>query len=429
MLGLAKKVIPRSFLDALRPSYHYLLAVSGNIRYGFPARKMKIVGVTGTNGKSTTVELVNSVLKEGGFKTGMTSTVAFEIAGERRDNLTNRTTLGRWGLQKLLAEMVEKGCTHAIIEVASEGIAWHRVLGIPFDVVVFTNLSPEHLNFHKTMENYRNTKGKIFKGLKNSLNKGIPKTIIVNTDDKEANYFLSFNADKKITFGLNKGEIWATNIYFGAKTEYELVDNSKKYLVKSELPARFNIYNMLAAYAVGKAFNIKAEKIIKGIQLVKNVKGRMEQIPNKKNKRVIIDYAVTPDAFELLFKELRRTTTGKIISVFGATGDRDKGKRPKLGEVAAKLTDYTILTEEEPYSENSMNIIKEIESGIKKIKNNSYEIVLDRKEAIETAIKKAGANDTVVVTGMGHQKYRNVGGENKVAWDEAKIIKEILDTL
>lgn len=429
VLNLGRKIIPKKLYKAGQPIYHLLLAVTGNIRYGFPGRKMIVIGVTGTNGKSTTVELINSVLKANKIKSGMLSTVAFEIDGKREDNKTNRTTLGRWQLQRKLYEMVKAGCTHVVIEVASEGIAWHRIWGIPFDVAVFTNLAPEHLNFHKTMENYRNTKGKLFANLNKSLHKSAAKSIIVNADDKECKYFYNFDAEKKITFGLNNGEIWATNMLFEGKTSFELVDGDDRYHVESELPAKFNIYNMLAAYGVGKALCFEPKKIVKGIQNIKKVAGRMEEVPNNLGFKVYIDYAVTPDAFENLFRELRRITKNRLIAVFGATGDRDKDKRPKLGEIAAKLTDYVILTDEESYSENPSVIVDAIAEGAVKVRNRNLEIILDRKEAIKKALEMAFPEDTIVVTGMGHQKYRNVGGNKKIAWDEAKVIKELINEI
>lgn len=428
ILNFARKLIPKKIFRKLQPTYHLLLAISGNLRYRFPGRKMIVIGVTGTNGKSTTVELINSVLKAGGFKTGMISTVAFEVDGRRIINTTNRTTLGRWQTQKKLAGMVDAGCTHAVIEVASEGIAWHRVWGIPFDCAVFTNLSPEHLNFHKTMENYRNTKGKLFSNLAKSKDKGFPKTIIVNADDKEYQYFSSFSATKKISYGLNNGDIWATNIIAGKKNEFEIVDENEHFPVKSELLGNFNIYNMLAAYATGKAFQIEANKIIKGLEGITGIEGRMEEINSKTGFRAFIDYAVTPESFELLFRELRKLTKGKLIAVFGATGDRDKTKRPKMGEVAARLTDYIILTDEEPYSENPAVIIDMIAEGAYKVRKKNIELELDRKKAICKAIDLASEGDTIVVTGMGHQKYRNIGGTKKMPWDEAKIIKELIET-
>ncbi len=426
LLNLGRKVIPKSLFRLGQPVYHWLLAVSGNIRYGFPGRKLVVIGVTGTNGKSTTAELINSVLKENGLKTGMLSTVAIEIAGKRTDNTTNRTTLGRWQTPKYLYEMVKSGCTHVVLEVASEGLIMYRVWGIPFDVAVFTNLSPEHLNTHKNMENYRNAKGLLFAGLAKSKKKGVPKTIIANADDPEFKYFYSFNAEQKISFGITKGDVWANNITLGEKVEYELIDDVFKHRVSVNLPAKFNIYNELAAYCVGKALALDPMKTIKGVEAVKQVAGRMQEIPNKRDITIYIDYAVTPDAFELLFTELRRISQGRIIAVFGATGDRDKEKRPKLGAVAGKMTNYTILTDEESYSENPSVIVDSIAEGLETIRKGNYEIILNRKEAIQRAIEIAEPGDTVVVTGMGHQKYRNMGGNKKIEWDEAKVITEIL---
>ena len=426
LLNLGRKIIPKSLFRLGQPAYHWLLALSGNVRYGFPGRKMIIIGITGTNGKSTTAELVNSVLKASGLKTGMLSTVAIEIAGKRADNVTNRTTLGRWQTPKYLHEMVLAGCTHVVLEVASEGLVMYRVWGIPFDVAVFTNLSPEHLNTHKTMENYRNAKGLLFAGLIKSKQKGMPKTIIANADDAEFKYFNDFEAEQKISYGITKGQVWANNISLGEKVEYELVDDEVKTRVKASLPAKFNIYNELAAYCVGKALSLDIKKTIIGIESVKLVAGRMQEIPNKRDITIFIDYAVTPDAFELLFTELRRITQGRIIAVFGATGDRDKDKRPKLGAVAGIMTNYTILTDEESYSENPSIIVDSIAEGLETVRKGNYEIILNRKEAIQRAIELAEPGDTVVVTGMGHQKYRNMGGNKKIEWDEAKVIAEVL---
>lgn len=429
LLNTGRKIIPKSLFHLGQPIYHWLLAFSGNVIYRFPGRKMIVIGVTGTNGKSTTVELINAVLKSNGIKSGMLSTVAVEIAGQRRENTTNRTTLGRWQTPRYLREMVDAGVTHAIIEVASEGLIMHRVWGIPFDIAVFTNLSPEHLNTHKTMENYRNAKGLLFAKLAKSKRKGVPKTIIANADDAQFRYFHDFPADRKISYGIAKGEVWANNISLGAKTTYELVDDEHKYRVTTPLPAKFNIYNELAAYCVGKALGFDPAKTITGVESVKQIAGRMQEIPNKRGIKIFIDYAVTPDAFELLFTELRRISQGRIVSVFGATGDRDKTKRPELGKVAGKMTNYTILTDEESYSENPSVIVDSIAEGLETVRKGNYEIILNRRDAIKRAIEVAEPGDTIVVTGMGHQKYRNMGGDKKVEWNEAKVISEVLSEL
>jgi UDP-N-acetylmuramoyl-L-alanyl-D-glutamate--2,6-diaminopimelate ligase len=427
ILNLVRKLIPRKIFRIFQPAYHFILAVTGNIIYRFPGRRIICVGVTGTNGKSTTCDLVTSVLKESGSKVGMISTVAIEIGGVRTENTTNRTTLGRWKTQKLLRKMVKAGCKYAVIEVASEGIAWFRTWGIPFDVAVFTNLSPEHLNFHKTMKNYRNTKGKLFANLSLSKKKkGVPKVSIVNADDKEAGYFNAFPADQKILFGIKKGTVLAKNVKNDKLLEFDIVGPYKNVHISSDLLAKFNTYNILAAFAVGASLGMDVAQIKLGIEKVKSVKGRFEKVAVKKGVSYFIDYAVTPDAFELLFDELRQITKGRVISVFGATGDRDKEKRPKLAAAAAAKTDIVIITDEEPYSEDPKKIIDEVAAGVpNKTKAKIYKI-LDRKKALKKAIELATSGDTVVATGLGHQKYRNIGGNKKILWHEDQVIKDLL---
>lgn len=427
VLNIGRKIIPKRLFKLGQPAYHWLLAVTGNLVYRFPGRKLVCIGVTGTNGKSTTVELVNSVLKEAGQKTGMISTVAFEIAGKREDNTTSRTALGRWQTPKMLRKMVKAGCKYVIVEVSSEGIAWFRTWGIPFDVAVFTNLSPEHLNFHKTMKNYRNTKGKLFANLSLSKRKeGVEKTSIVNADDKESGYFGAFPADKHFFYGQKKGDYRASQIRSNQGLNFMIESEGKKYPISSDLWGTFNVYNILAAWCVGISQNIGPEKIKKGIEKVNQIEGRMQEIENNRGIRVIVDYAMTPDSYEMLFSELRKITSGKLITVFGAAGDRDRFKRPLIGEVAAKMTDYIILTDDEPYNENPQKIIEEIEAGVKKVKSAGYEIIQDRKKALKKAISHAEKGDTIVVPGMGHEKFRNAGGNKKISWDEPKILAELL---
>lgn len=435
ILNIGRKIIPRRLFRLGQPIYHFLLALSGNVIYRFPGRKLICIGITGTNGKSTTVELINSVLKTGGKRTGVASTIAFEIAGKRQDNITSLTTLGRWQIQKLLRQMVKAGCEYAVIEVASEGIKMFRTWGIPFDVAIFTNLAPEHLNTHGNMTNYRNTKGKLFASLTTSKRKKVKggsrqartkKVSIVNADDREANYFSAFPADEHYQYGIKKGTVRAKNVSTGAGISFDIEYRGKKYPARSELLGSYNVYNILAAWCVGFSQGINPKDIQKGIDAVKVVAGRMEKVTEKNGVQYFLDYAVTPDAFELLFAELRKIANGQVIAVFGATGDRDKSKRPKLGEVAAKRADIVIITDEEPYSEKPADIIAEIYNGAAKLRKEGVYKIVDRKKALREAIKMAKSGDVVVATGLGHQKFRNVGGKKKIAWEEGEIIKELL---
>jgi UDP-N-acetylmuramoyl-L-alanyl-D-glutamate--2,6-diaminopimelate ligase len=440
ILEKIKKIIPKSVFRLFQPVYHFFLALTGNIAYRFPGYKMTVIGVTGTNGKSTCVEIITEVLKTTGKKVGMISTVDIEIAGERRVNKVGRTTIGRWGTHKLMREMAKRGCKYAVIEVASEGIAWYRIWGIPFDGAVFTCLAPEHLNYHKTMENYRNTKGKLFKKLSSPFNfKKTKRISVVNADDKEAKYFHDFKADKKYLFsidsqsesGMTKGAgndklVKAKNIELKSDgTEFDIVNEDKNYQVKTKALGEFNVLNELAAYCIGLGYDAEPGKMIKVFEDFGGTRGRAERIDEGQDFDVIVDYAVTPDAQGFLYKSLREITSGKLISIFGATGDRDKTKRPGMGRVASELTDIVILTDDETYTEDSKKIIDEVYAGVSDKTKDKVKIIPDRLEAIKKAISLAKRGDTVIITGIGHQKSRNMGGK-KIEWDERQIISDLL---
>ncbi len=429
-LKLIKKIIPRPIFSFFQPTYHFFLAITGNIVYRFPGYKMTVIGVTGTNGKSTTCDLIMRVLQESGEKVGMISTVSIEIAGEKFDNISNRTTLGRWKTHKLMRRMVSRGCKYAVIEVASEGIAWYRIFGIPFDAAVFTNLAPEHLNFHKTMENYRNTKGKLFAKLGSPFNfKKTRRISVVNADDKEAKYFSGFKADVKFMYGIKNGSVKAENIKHSAeKVEYRIDDGKNVLNIETKAIGEFNIYNELAAFCVGLAYNVKLKAIAKVFADFAGTKGRVEKIEEGQAFQVVVDYAHTPDAQEKVYTELRRFNRGKLISVFGATGDKDRGKRPEMGRVAAELTDIAIITDDETYGENSEKIISEIYKGVPKKLQGKIKIVPDRFAAIKEALLLAQASDTVIITGIGHQQYRTMNGK-RTGWNERKIVADLLKNL
>jgi len=439
ILSIGRKLIPKKIFKTGQPIYHFLLAFSGNIFYRFPGRLIICIGVTGTNGKSTTVELINSVLKSAGYKTGMISTVAFEIDGQREENITSRTTLGRWQTPKMLRRMVGAGCQYAVIEVASEGIVQFRTWGIPFDVAVFTNLSPEHLDTHGTMRNYRNAKGRLFENMATSNHKknlsltgGFKKkerlksVSVASADDREAKYFASFPADLHYSFGLKKGNLRASKVIQKDKLSFDIEFDGKGYYIQSDLAGEFNVLNILAAWAVGHSQGIDPVKIKRGIETLRQVKGRMEKVAEKKGVKYYIDYAMTPDSYEMLFDEMRKIASGRVIIVFGAAGDRDKSKRPIIGEIAAEKADFSILTNDEPYSEDPKKIIEEIEVGFKRLKKDNYKIIPDRKKAFKEAVDLAKPGDVVVVPGIGHQAYRNIGGDKKIAWNEAEIIRKIV---
>jgi len=399
MKKLIKKFIP-SFLLSW---YHFLLAFFGAILYQFPSKKLKIIGITGTNGKTTTVEMVSKILEEAGYKVASLSSIKFKIGQKEWPNLLKMTMPGRFFIQRFLREARNFGCQYAVLEVTSEGIKQHRHRFIDFDVAVFTNLTPEHIEAHGSFENYRAAKGKLFQATK-----GIH---IINIDDENAKYFLKFPANKKYTYGLERGDI-----------------NTKNTQFKLHLIGDFNIYNALAAISVGLSQEIDLEICKRALAKIEGIPGRMEEVISEPFK-VFIDYAVTPDALEKVYQTINpkpKTQNSKLICVLGACGGgRDKWKRPVLGEIAAKYCDEIIITNEDPYDENPLEIINQVASGTK----GKAKKILDRRKAINQALKIAQPGDIVVITGKGCEPWICLAGGKKIPWDDRKIVKEEFNKL
>jgi len=422
-----KKLAPK-FLVGF---YHYLTAFLGAVIYGFPSRKMTIIGVTGTKGKSTTVILAGKILEEAGFKVGWISSATIKVGQKEWLNPYHMTMPGRFVLQKLMRQMVNQRCQYCLVEVTSEGIAQYRHKFINFKTAVFTNLRPEHIEAHGSFEKYREAKGKLFKAVKNIH--------IVNLDDNNAEYFLRFPAKKKIGYGFkiskfqisntNDQKIFAKNFYetpSGANFQIQNIDFSLK------LVGGFNAYNALAAICVGLSEGVLLEISKKALEKINGLPGRMEVIIEKPFK-VIVDLAHTPDSYEEVFNVVKKMPHNKIISIFGsAGGGRDKWKRPVLGKIAAKYSDFIILTNEDPYDENPLKIIEEIESGFSQIPNfipqnagPKYEKILDRREAIRKGLEMAKEGDIVLALGKGAEQ-KMVIGANKIPWDDREVVKEEL---
>jgi len=394
MKELLKKFIPPFLLSW----YHYILALFGAIFYCFPSRKIKVIGVTGTNGKTTVVNLATKILEEAGHKVASLSSIKFKIGKKEWPNTLKMTMPGRLKLQRFLREAVNAGCQYAVLEVTSEGIKQHRHRFIDFDTAVFTNLSPEHIEAHGGFENYRAAKGKLFQTTKNIH--------IINIDDENANYFLQFPARKKYTYGLNKGDI-----------------NAKNFQFKLQLIGDFNVYNALAAACVGVSQGVNLEICKKVLEAVGSIPGRMEEVISQPFK-VFVDYAFTPNALEKVYQTIRskvKSQKSKVICVLGACGGgRDKWKRPVLGEIAAKYCDEVIVTNEDPYDENPMEIIEQIAKGTE----DKAKKILDRREAIIKSLELAKPNDVVVITGKGCEPWICVAGGKKIPWDDREVVKE-----
>lgn len=429
VLRKIEKLVPEKLYKAAQPAYHFGLAAIGNTVYAFPGRKLKVIGVTGTNGKTTSCVLIAEMLKNAGFKVGVTTTNYIEIGGKRVKKADGYTTQGRFKLQRLLSQMLKEGCDWAVVEVTSHGLKQFRLLGIEFDVAVFTNLNHEHLDFHKTMDNYRDAKALLFKGLADSRPKGVPKTIVANTDCSYGDFYLSFGADQKFAFGLEDKEtgvvsgLFAKNIHAGLDgTSFDVDVNGQNEHFFLGLLGRHNVYNALAAIGVGEALGISLETIKESLAKTKLVEGRMEKV-SAGTFNVFIDYALTPAAVEKLLSSIKELAPGRVIAVFGCAGERDTLKRPEIGRLAAKLADRVLVTDDEPYREDPEKIIADI---LKDIKNNpKVSVERDRQKAIGMALFEAGSGDAVVIFGMGHETARNIGGK-LVPWNDKTVVEKVI---
>ncbi|PIU10804.1 hypothetical protein COT27_01220 [Candidatus Kuenenbacteria bacterium CG08_land_8_20_14_0_20_37_23] len=409
MKHLIKKITPKFLLSW----YHYCMAISAKWFYGNPSKKMIVIGVTGTAGKSSTCYFIAQLLENAGVKAGMTTTTLFKIANKEWVNDKKMTMLGRWQTQKLLKKMTTAKCIAAIVETSSEGIRQFRHIGIDYDILVFTNLYPEHIESHGNFTNYQKTKGRLFNGLyATKRKKNIKKTIIVNRDDEYADYFMSFWAEEKVTYGV--------------KNRSDIENNNYKI----NLLGKYNIANVLAAVSVSKILKIKEEKIIDAISKLKPLPGRLEFITNNLNFKILVDYSFEPRALEKLYETIDDIGYKRLIHVLGSTGGgRDKARRLILGKMAGEKADIVIITNEDPYDENPQKIIDDIGMGLADIEQNKRKKVfkiLDRRAAIIKALSLAQKNDLVLITGKGAEQAICIAKGKKIPWDDRTVIREEL---
>ncbi|MFA5010130.1 MAG: UDP-N-acetylmuramoyl-L-alanyl-D-glutamate--2,6-diaminopimelate ligase [Patescibacteria group bacterium] len=442
MKKLLKKILGRAFSPQsfLYDTYHKTRGMTAAMLYGFPARKMIVIGITGTNGKTTTANLLGQILETTNEKIGLATTVNFWIGHKRWINETKMTTFSPFKLQSLLKEMSQAGCRYAIVETSSHAIAQHRTWGIDYDVAVFTNLTPEHLDFHPTFEHYRNTKLRLFKSLFRSRRKtNTPKIAVINFDDPVASHFAQVPADQKFFYSINKLEtndtkespITANIIHADeSSTTFDLNTPFGKTSITLHLPGRFNVSNALAAASTALGLGIPLEKIKQGLEQVKVVPGRMERIEAGQPFTVIVDYAHTPDGFEQVLSTTRSFTKGRLITVFGAAGNRDKTKRPKLGEIASRYADVLVLTEEDPANEDPNQIIEAIKSGIpaRFRDDDNLFTILSRPDALRHAFKLAQPSDTVMLLAMGAQTKMAVK-TGLIPYDERDFARNLLHSI
>lgn len=434
---------------------HFLRALHAAIKYRFPARDMLVFGITGTKGKTTTCHMLASILEEAGYKVGLATTVSFQVGEDKWLNDTNKSVIAPMKLQSLLARMKSEHCDVAILEVTSIGLDQYRLWGIPFRYVGLTNIAHDHLDYHKNWDRYISAKLKLFQQRSN-------QTSVINIDDAAAEYFLANSkAKKKIGYSIESptqhtlatDHVWADKIYSnmnGATFNMHTEDETVK--VKLQLPGRFSVQNALCAAALASNLNLKLGTIAAGLEKLVSVPGRLERIETKKGFAVLIDYAHTPDSLEKLYSTMRPDVRGRMIAVMGSTGDRDRTKRPIMGALAARFCDIVLVTDEEPYTEDPMQIIEEVAKGVPRgralykpnqvvaqkqekriFKQDTQENgegdwwwkIADRRAAIQQAIEMAKMDDMILVTGMGSQSYRIVG-DQKESWNERAVVEEIL---
>lgn len=422
---IVKKLIPANLFPAIEPYGHLAEAVVFNVKSGFPARNMKVIGVTGTNGKTTTSFMIHRMLTEAGYKTGLMTTVAYGINDDIRPQVHHMTNVPVPELMRRLKWMRDQGVEWLVLETTSQALAQNRVWGVPYSVAVMTNVTHEHLDYHKTFERYRDAKRRLFK-LANNNHSGL-RAGVINAEDPSAELFAS-DILHPITYGLDKGGVRATGVRLtsqGSSFTVQLPDES--YQITCHLPGSFNVYNALATACVGRVVGLSKDQIERGIAALDNVEGRMTTIDEGQKPKVIVDFAHTPDAFEKLFKDLRPVVKGKLIVMFGSAGRRDETKRAEQGQLAGHYADIVVLTEEDDRDADGKAILQQIAEGAtkagKKLDKDLF-LVPDRTKAINYAIGLGkSAQDTVLLLGKGHEKtIERADGEHK--WDEIGTAKK-----
>jgi len=418
---IVRKVVPKKTVRSLEKSYRKSRGVAWQARYGFPARGMKVIVVTGTNGKSTTCAYINEVLQAAGYKTAVLTTVFYEIAGEREPNKTHLTIDKQSIVQAFFAKARRAKVDWVVLEVTSHALHQDRIMGVPVEIAVVTNLTTEHLDYHKTMEEYARVKSLLVRNYK-------AKWAVLNADDEWYSYFVGRSTAQVFSFGKKSGsDALIQTVKLGSKSsEVELKTEAGKLLLKTSLLGEVNLYNAAAAASVGLVLGVRVKLIQKGVANLHGLAGRLEPIEAGQNFKVLVDFGVTPDAIEQVLTSLRQIAEGRVMIVFGATGDRDKAKRPIMGEVAANLADRIFLTDDETYTENPEVIRQAVYAGIQAAKGEGKTTIIpDRLEAIKAAFSEAKKGDIVLLTGIGHEDHRNMGGK-PLPWDEREIARGLL---
>ncbi len=420
ILYQVRRFIPKALFTSLQPLYHYILAVVGALYYQFPSKEITVIGVTGTKGKSTTVELINAILEADGRRTAVAGTIRFKIGEKSEHNMYKMTMPGRFFVQKFLRDAVNAGCDIAVIEMTSQGVLQYRHKFIHLDALVFTNLSPEHIESHGSYEKYVGAKLEIARQLEVSLKR--PRSIVANRDDDHGVDFLEAKVEHAIPYGLSDLELHTLN-----KDDISLI--TEGLTVRVPLIGLFNVYNTLAAITVTRAFGVPLKTIVKALAALEPIRGRVERFKSPKNaeKKItaVVDYAHTTDSLEKLYQAFEKD---KKICVLGNTGGgRDTWKRPEMGRIAAKYCERVILTNEDPYDEDPRKIVDEMARGIDD--ESKLSIIMDRRQAIRSALEDAPDGSVVLISGKGTDPYIMGPNNTKMPWSDAKVVQQEMNSL
>ncbi|MCA9324669.1 UDP-N-acetylmuramoyl-L-alanyl-D-glutamate--2,6-diaminopimelate ligase [Candidatus Saccharibacteria bacterium] len=427
--SVVKQLIPRGLFRRIEPTGHLLEAFIWNVRYGFPGRGLKVIGITGTNGKTSTAFMVHRMLQDAGYKTALMTTVAWGVGDDIKSQIHHYTNVPVPELMQRLKVVRAANVDYMVMEITSQALAQNRAWGVPFSVAVLTNLTHEHLDYHGTFERYRDAKRKLFKRA-NKNRRGL-RVGIVNADDPSAEYFAR-DVKNPVSYGLKDADIVAQDVELTPNfVKYTAVADGQHYDIVCHLPGSFNVSNSLACLGVGRALGLTKDQIEHGIAALEGVEGRMTNIDEGQNFSVIVDYAHTPDSFEKLFRDIKPVVKGKLIVMFGSAGRRDEAKRSVQGRLAGEYADEVVITEEDDRDIDGVQIMNEIAAGAEqagKTRERNLFLVHDRTEAINFTLKRAKKDDTVLLLGKGHEKtIERANGENP--WDEIGTTHEVLRNL
>jgi len=420
ILYTIKRFIPRPLLNFFRPYYHRFLVNTAARYYRFPSHQIKVIAVTGTKGKSTTTEIIAHIFEKNGHKVASLSTIQFKIGDDVRHNLYKMTTPGRGFVQHFLREAVDADCEYAVIEMTSEGVKMFRHLQIEFDALVFTNLTPEHIESHGSFEAYKAAKLKLAEAVANSPKR--PRYIVANIDDEHGQDFLNFSVEQSLPYSLSM-----LGLYTLHKDSFSIVIDG--HTIRVPLLGIFNIYNTLAAITLARALGLNLGQIESALRTLPTIKGRVELIKtdteDKKQVTAVVDYAHTPDSLTKLYEAF--PDVHKIAIIGNTGGGRDTWKRPEMAAIAEHHCDYIIFTNEDPYDENPHKIIDDMIKGLSS--EAQYEIIMDRREAIATALRLSPNHGYVMISGKGTDPYIMGPNNTKEPWSDAEVAREEIERL